>query len=80
MTDTTDQIRIYLKAIQIGQITVSPETTHLVELFTLMKSGLGEFAETFEANYISDGLSARLRFADGKTYEITLKECRDENA
>ena len=72
MSAHLDQIREFLSAGKFAE-----NHTHMLELFTLMRDGLGDLALLESANYDVDGLKARLKFADRKTYEITIKEVRE---
>ena len=69
-----NEIRDYLSRLQAGEFPNREHTTHLMELLTMMKFGLGSYAETRETHYLFDGLRSEILFADGKTYVIEIRE------
>ncbi len=72
-----EQLKQYLRQLIDGTMKVQEGQTHCMEILTLMKDGLGEFLiRTEETHYLVDGLASQIKFADGKTYEITIKEKR----
>lgn len=74
MSQDLDQIRGYMHEIQRGERLVPVSQTHLLELFVLMKSGLGDLAQIESANYTPDGMKVLVKFADKKTYEVLIRE------
>jgi len=69
-----EQIRNHLKDVAEGKVTLKPGQTHLLELFTLMRSGLGDLGTGIETHYTSESLVSKIKFADGKIYELTMRE------
>lgn len=72
-----NQIREHLKEMQAGRIVPAQGVTHLLELFTLMKTGLEDLGVFSDTHYTADSLRTRVRFADGKMYSIEYREIRE---
>jgi len=76
MNSYLTQIRNYLKSIELGQTNAHTGQTHMMELFTLMKSGLDDLGKIEGLNYTHNSLVATVKFADKKLYEIVIKEVK----
>lgn len=48
----------------------------MYKIRTSLRAAVNEF---FNAHYDSVGLKQRLRYSDGKVYEITVREVKDED-
>lgn len=71
-----EQIRDYFKGLKEGSSDSSSDKTHLMEIYTLMRSGLDDLALSIDLAYGENSLVGRIKFADGKTYEIEVYEVR----
>jgi hypothetical protein len=76
MSPLIKELRAYLTEMKEGKIEVPRLLTHMNEINLLMKEGFGEFSETQTTHYTGNSLVTQIKFADGKTYEIEIKEVR----
>lgn len=68
------EIKDYLSKLMKGEFPHRAGVTHLFELLVLMKTGLEGYSTTTETHYLNDGIMSEIKFADGKTYRIEIRE------
>ncbi len=69
-----ESLRRHFTEMKEGRISPRENYTHCMEILALMKDGTGELATTLETHYTIVGLRTVIKFADGRNYEIEIKE------
>jgi hypothetical protein len=72
-----------LYAEEVGKMKTQSEKneTHCLDMMVRIRTSLRAAVKEFlTANYDVEGLRQRLRYSDGKVYEITIREVKDESA
>lgn len=71
-----DALSAHLADVRAGRIAQPEGVTHCMELLLLFRAGVAELGEWETTQYRIDGLRSEVKFADGKTYEVEIREVR----
>ena len=71
-----EELKSFLREMKHGEIEHYRFKTYMNEILILSLIGLREFIVTKDMHYTANSMIHSFTFADGKTYEIEIKEVR----
>lgn len=70
----TDDMKSYLESMKKNPPDPDSKMTHLFVLLVLAKECINPYAESIETHYTTGSIVSTVKFCDGKTYTIEIKE------